>query len=62
MVGRLESVREGPDGRWGTVDVRGARVEVALDAVPEAVVGDALLLEAGVALALLREEGGVACA
>jgi len=62
VVGRLESVRELPDGRWGTIDVRGARVEVALDAVPEARVGDSLLVEGGVALARLQEEGGVPCA
>jgi hydrogenase maturation factor len=62
VVGRLEAVRDGPDGRWGTVDVRGARIEVALEAVPEARVGDSLLLEAGVALARLLEEGGVPCA
>ncbi len=62
VVGRLESLRDLPDGRWGVVDVRGARLEVALDAVPEARVGDSLLVEGGVALALLLEEGGLPCA
>jgi hydrogenase maturation factor len=46
----------------GRVSVRGARVEVALDLVPDAGPGDAVLVHAGVALAIVREgqraEGG----
>jgi hydrogenase maturation factor len=38
------------------VSVRGAQVEVALDFVPEARAGDSVLVHAGVALSLLRDE------
>jgi hydrogenase maturation factor len=55
FVGEIDRVREGADGRWGTVSVRGARLEVALDLLPEARVGDAVLVHAGVALARMGE-------
>jgi hydrogenase maturation factor len=59
FTGRVLSLRQEPHGRCGRVSVRGAQVEVALDLVPEAVVGDAVLVHAGVALSLVRdaEEG-----
>ena len=57
LVGRIDRLYEGAGGRWAVVSVRGARVEVAADLVPEAGVGDAVLIEAGVALARLRTEG-----
>jgi len=57
VVGRVVEVREGPAGREGRVSVRGARVQVAFDLLPEARVGDTVLFHAGVALARLREEG-----
>ena len=53
---RVLAVREGPDGRLGRVSVRGARLEVALDLVPEAAPGDTVLVHAGVALSLLRDD------
>jgi hydrogenase maturation factor len=55
FTGRLVELREEPGGRVGRVSVRGARVEVALDLVPEARPGDAVLVHAGVALSLVRE-------
>ena len=54
--GRLVALREGASGRTGRVSVRGATVEVALDLVPEAREGDSVLVHAGVALSLLRDE------
>jgi hydrogenase maturation factor len=57
FTGRVVELREGPEGRVGRVSVRGARVDVALDLVPDARRGDAVLVHAGVALALLREHG-----
>ena len=56
FVGCVEEVRPGPLGREGVVSVRGARVEILLDAVPEARVGDSVLIHAGVALSVIRED------
>ncbi len=53
--GRLVSLRQDARGRTGRLSVRGAQVEVALDLVPEARVGDSVLVHAGVALSLLRD-------
>lgn len=57
FVGRIDAVRETETGRWGVVSVRGAYTEVALDCVPEAGVGDSVLVSAGVALSRLEEDG-----
>ncbi|MGE5124961.1 MAG: HypC/HybG/HupF family hydrogenase formation chaperone [Betaproteobacteria bacterium] len=57
--GRLVALREGASGRTGRVSVRGATVEVALDLVPEAREGDGVLVHAGVALSVLRDEAVV---
>ncbi len=57
FAGRLLTVESAPAGRKGLVSVRGARVEVALDLVPEATAGDTVLVHAGVALSLVREAG-----
>jgi hydrogenase maturation factor len=54
FAGRVVEVTEEPDGRVGRVSVRGARTNVVLDLVPEAVAGDTVLVHAGVALSLLR--------
>jgi hydrogenase expression/formation protein HypC len=54
--GRLVALQEGACGRTGRVSVRGAQVEVALDFVPEARAGDSVLVHAGVALSVLRDE------
>ena len=58
FAGRVVELREGPEGRRGRVSVRGARVDVALDLVPEATAGDTVLVQAGVAVCLLRDEPG----
>jgi len=54
FTGRVVGLEEGPDGRVGRVSVRGARVRVLLDLVPEAKAGDTALVHAGVALSLVR--------
>jgi hypothetical protein len=60
FVGRVVEARRTPEGYEGTVNLRGALCPVALDAVPEAGVGDAVLVEAGVAVAVVRGEEMVA--
>ena len=55
FVGRVIEARRTPEGREGVVSLRGALRVVALDAVPEARVGDAVLVEAGAAVAVVRE-------
>jgi hydrogenase maturation factor len=55
-TGRIVEVRDGPAGVVGRVSVRGARVEVALDLVPEARAGDDVLVHARVALSIVRED------
>ena len=55
FTARLVELYEGPCGRVGRVSVRGARTDVLLDLVPEARAGDAVLVHAGVALALVRD-------
>lgn len=60
FTGRVVELREEPAGRVGRVSVRGARVDVSLDLVPEARRGDAVLVHAGVALALVRDGGETA--
>ena len=56
FAARLVEVRETAGERSGRVSVRGARAEVLLDLVPEAREGDTVLVHAGVALALVRDE------
>jgi hydrogenase maturation factor len=56
FVGRICEIRADASGCGGQVDVRGARTEVALDLVPEARIGDSVLVHAGVALSVLRGE------
>jgi len=55
LAARVVEVRETAEGRVGRVSVRGARTEVNLDLVPEACEGDTVLVNAGVALSLVRE-------
>jgi hydrogenase maturation factor len=56
FVGEVRSIQLADGGRRASVDVRGARLEVALDLVPAARVGDSVLVHAGVALSVLRED------
>ncbi|HEX9189427.1 MAG TPA: HypC/HybG/HupF family hydrogenase formation chaperone [Vicinamibacteria bacterium] len=55
FLARVVDVLDTAGGRAGRVSVRGARAEVALDLVPEARVGDTVLVQAGVALSLVTE-------
>ena len=55
LTGRLVDVRDSTSGVVGRMDVRGARVEVALDLVPGAKAGDTVLVHAGVALSIVRD-------
>jgi hydrogenase maturation factor len=54
FTGRVVEVDETAGGRAGLVSVRGVRTRVVLDLVPEAKAGDTVLVEAGVALALVK--------
>ena len=56
FVAELTGLEHTPEGLVGTVSVRGARVPVALDLVPDVHVGDAVLVHAGTALARWRDE------
>ena len=62
FAGRVASVVDGPQGRVGRVSVRGAQVDVALDLVPEAHAGDTVLVHAGVALSIVREDAAAVAA
>lgn len=55
FVGQVIRTRQTPDGREAVVSVRGARRVILLDAVPEARIGDAVLVEAGIAVAIVRD-------
>jgi hydrogenase maturation factor len=55
VTGTLIEIRSREGDRTGRLSVGGAVVPVALDLVPAARVGDALLAHAGVAIAVLRE-------
>jgi hydrogenase maturation factor len=62
FAGRVASLVDGPQGRVGRVSVRGAQVDVALDLVPEAREGDTVLVHAGVALSIVREDAAAVAA
>ena len=51
FVGQIIRTLETREGRDGVASVRGAHRVVVLDAVPHARTGDAVLVEAGVAVA-----------
>jgi hydrogenase expression/formation protein HypC len=55
-TGKVLAVEESANGRSGRVSVRGARVLVALDLVPEARTGDFVLVHAGVAIARVSDD------
>lgn len=44
------------EGNSGTVDVRGNRVRTRLDVVPEAALGDFLLVHAGLAITVISAD------
>ncbi len=55
VAGRVVALRPGGPWRLGRVSVRGAEIEVALDLVAEARVGDVVLVHAGVALCIVHD-------
>lgn len=58
-VGIITSIEPGPPDPVGTIDVRGIRIRIPLLLTPGATVGDSILIDAGVAVAVLerRTEG-----
>ena len=57
IPGKLVEVRESADWlRTGTVDFGGVVKEISLALVPEAVVGDYVLVHVGMALSTIAEE------
>jgi hydrogenase maturation factor len=56
VSGRLEAIGVDEAGPIGTVDVRGARVRVPLLLTPDARVGDLVLIDSGIAVAVLNSE------
>ena len=55
VPGKITAIAEGPV-RMGTVDVDGSRLEVCLAYVPDAGLGDYVLVHAGFALSQLDED------
>jgi hydrogenase expression/formation protein HypC len=53
IPGRIEAIRDDQPLRMGTVDFGGIRKPVCLATVPEATVGDWVVVHAGVAISLL---------
>jgi len=57
IPGRIVSITNGEDiYRMGTIDFSGARKEISLAYVPEAQVGDYVIVHAGFAISVLDEE------
>ena len=56
VPGRLVSAEEIGDNRLGVVDLGGSRRQVFLDFIPEAQVGDYILVHAGFAISRLDEQ------
>jgi hydrogenase expression/formation protein HypC len=56
VPGRIADVRDDPLLRTGTVDFDGVRREVCLSCVPDAAVGDYVIVHAGFAISRLDED------
>jgi hydrogenase expression/formation protein HypC len=56
LPGRLLKTEEIGDNRLGVVDLGGATRQVFLDCVPEALIGDYVLVHAGFAISRLEEK------
>ena len=56
VIGTLTDITGSDNERVGTVNVRGAHVKVPLRLVPTAQEGDVILVEAGVAVAILSSK------
>jgi len=55
IPGKILEVRELPDSRWGRVEFGGIAREAQLDFVPEANVGDYVIVHAGFAISRVDE-------
>jgi hydrogenase expression/formation protein HypC len=55
IPGKIKEVFSKGDIRMSLVDFEGVELEVCLEAVPEAVVGDYVIVHAGFAISLLSE-------
>ena len=58
VIGTLEALALEPAGLYGTVNVKGARMRVPLYCVPDARLGDRILVDAGVAVSIIEERSG----
>jgi hydrogenase maturation factor len=54
VIGHLIVAETGASGTFGIVDVQGARIKVPLLLTPDAMPGDILLVDAGVAVAVVE--------
>jgi len=53
---RIDEIHQGDLGRLGTVDILGVTREVSFDLVPQAGVGDYVLVHAGFAIEVIDEQ------
>jgi hydrogenase expression/formation protein HypC len=56
VPGKIIEIKNSPGAKMGKVDFGGVSREVCLDAVPEAVIGNYVIVHAGFALNTLSEE------
>ena len=56
VPGKIVAVRGDTEPRMGTVDFGGVRKEVCLEILPEAAIGDYVVVHVGFALSILDEE------
>ena len=56
IPGKIKSISEAGPTRMGVVDFDGVELDVCLEATPEAVVGDYVIVHAGFAISRLTEE------
>lgn len=59
LPGKIISIDENPDLRMAEVDFGGVRREVCVEWVPEANIGDYVLVHVGTALTVLDEESAL---
>lgn len=56
LVGRIIAIESNEDGRMATVSVKGAIARVPLMLIPDATIGDTVLIESGVAIAKVTSQ------
>ena len=59
LPGKIITIKENPDLRMAEVDFGGVRREVCVEWVPEANIGDYVLVHVGTALTVLDEESAL---